>query len=43
MARYAAYAERHAADGAEGRLVSMYKFNESWTSWERHPSGDEVV
>ena len=43
MARYAAYAERHAADGAEGRLVSMYKLNESWTSWERHPNGDEVV
>lgn len=43
MEWYAAYAERHAADGAEGRLVSLYSFSESWTSWERHPAGDEVV
>lgn len=40
---YGAYSERHAADGAEGRLVSMYAFGESWTSWEMHPNGDEVV
>jgi quercetin dioxygenase-like cupin family protein len=40
---YGPYSERHAADGAEGRLVSMYTFNESWTSWEMHPKGDEVV
>ncbi|MFT4027890.1 MAG: cupin domain-containing protein [Novosphingobium sp.] len=39
----AAYAERHAGDGAEGRLVSMHAFSESWTSWEMHPAGDEVV
>jgi quercetin dioxygenase-like cupin family protein len=37
------YAERHAADGHEGRLVSLYSFSESWTSWERHPVGDEAV
>lgn len=43
MEWYAAYAERNAADGAEGRLVSQYSFSESWTSWERHPVGDEVV
>ena len=40
---YAAYAERHGGDGAEGRLVSMYRFTESWTSWEMHPAGAEVV
>lgn len=40
---YMAYGERHAADGAEGRLVNMFTFTESWTSWEMHPRGDEVV
>jgi quercetin dioxygenase-like cupin family protein len=43
MAWYAAYAERSAADGAEGRLVSLYTFREGWTSWERHPAGDELA
>ena len=43
MEWYAAYAERHAADGAEGRLVSLYTFSEPWESWEMHPAGDEVV
>jgi quercetin dioxygenase-like cupin family protein len=43
MQWYAAYAERTAADGSEGRLVSLYSFSESWTSWERHPAGDEAV
>ena len=27
----------------EGRLVSLHRFEESWTSWEMHPAGDEVV
>jgi quercetin dioxygenase-like cupin family protein len=40
---YAGYGARHAADGAEGRLVSMFRFAESWDSWEMHPAGDEVV
>jgi quercetin dioxygenase-like cupin family protein len=40
---YAAYAERHAVDGAEGRVVSMYTFKESWPIWEIHPRGAEVV
>lgn len=40
---YAAYAERAAADGKEGRLVSAYRFAENWDSWEMHPAGDEVV
>jgi quercetin dioxygenase-like cupin family protein len=43
MAWYAAYGERHAADGTEGRLVSMYEFTESWDSWEMHPNGAEMV
>jgi len=40
---YQAYTERHAADGAEGRLVSMFTFDQPWTSWEMHPNGSEVV
>jgi quercetin dioxygenase-like cupin family protein len=43
MEWYTAYVERHAADGSEGRLVSLFSFSESWTSWERHPAGDEAV
>jgi len=26
-----------------GRLVSAYRFDADWTSWERHPAGDELV
>ncbi|EIZ79251.1 hypothetical protein WSK_2096 [Novosphingobium sp. Rr 2-17] len=40
---YEAYAARTAADGAEGRLVSLYDFSDNWTAWEMHPTGDEVV
>lgn len=40
---YAAYGARHDGDGAEGRLVSMHRFSESWDSWEMHPAGEEVV
>ena len=40
---YADYANRHAKDGAEGRLVSMHTFNRSWDTWEMHPQGSEVV
>ena len=40
---YMEYAERNARDGNEGRLVSMYTFDESWDSWEVHPNGHEVV
>lgn len=43
MEWYAGYADRHAADGTEGRLVSQYSFSESWTSWEVHPHGAELV
>ncbi len=40
---YNAYGERNADDGAEGRLVNLFTFTESWTGWEMHPHGDEVV
>jgi mannose-6-phosphate isomerase-like protein (cupin superfamily) len=43
MAWYADYSARTAADGAEGRLVTMSRFTERWNSWEMHPAGDEVV
>lgn len=43
MEWYAAYGARHAADGFEGRLVSMYTFDEPWDAWEMHPKGHEVV
>lgn len=40
---YAAYGERHHSDGVEGRLVSTFTFNNSWSMWEMHPNGAEVV
>ncbi|NND75084.1 MAG: cupin [Ilumatobacter sp.] len=43
MEWYGGYSERHAADGAEGRLVTMHTFDESWDVWEMHPVGSEVV
>ncbi len=43
MEWYAGYGERHEGDGAEGRLVSMFTFTESWDMWEMHPNGSEVV
>lgn len=43
MEWYAGYMERHADDGIEGRLMSMYTFTEDWDSWEMHPKGAEVV
>lgn len=43
MSWYEAYVGRHAADDAEGRLVSLHTFSEPWQVWERHPHGSEVV
>jgi mannose-6-phosphate isomerase-like protein (cupin superfamily) len=40
---YERYGAAHASDGADGRLVSMNDFTESWTTWEVHPEGDELV
>jgi quercetin dioxygenase-like cupin family protein len=38
-----AYTERTAADGSDGRLVCVVAQDESWTTWERHPAGEELV
>lgn len=43
MEWYARYGERNAADGVEGRLVTMHSFSRPWDSWEMHPKGDELV
>lgn len=40
---YESYGARHEGDGAEGRLVSMYRFTDDWEAWEVHPHGSEVV
>jgi mannose-6-phosphate isomerase-like protein (cupin superfamily) len=40
---YEDYGARHANDLEEGRLVSLFRFEEPWTSWEIHPAGEEVV
>lgn len=39
----AAYGERTASDGDEGRLVFLDTQASSWDSWERHPAGEEMV
>ena len=43
MTWYERYGERVAADGVEGRLVTIFSFAEPWSSWEVHPSGHELV
>ena len=43
MQWYDGYGQRHADDGAEGRLVAMHTFTSDWDSWEVHPNGHEVV
>lgn len=43
MEWFGAYMARHAADGAEARLVSQSTFTEDWDVWEMHPEGAEVV
>lgn len=40
---YEAYGARHADDGVEGRLVSLFTFDASWDAWEVHPNGSELV
>ena len=37
------YGARFAADGDEGRLVTVEPMSGSWDAWERHPAGEEVV
>lgn len=43
MEWYEDYIARHGGDGAEGRLVSLYRFAAPWDSWEMHPAGAELV
>lgn len=40
---YQRYGDQTAADGAEGRLVSLHTFTEPWPTWEVHPEGEELV
>jgi len=40
---YESYLSRHEGDGAEGRLVAMETYTDSWGAWEMHPNGDELV
>jgi mannose-6-phosphate isomerase-like protein (cupin superfamily) len=37
------YERATASDGDEGRLVTMSSQHDTWTTWERHPAGAEVV
>jgi uncharacterized cupin superfamily protein len=37
------YEETTASDGDEGRLVTLNLQDETWTHWECHPAGDELV
>jgi quercetin dioxygenase-like cupin family protein len=43
MQWYDEYGARHDSDGKEGRLVSMFTFEQPWDTWEMHPEGGEVV
>lgn len=43
MSWYEDYEARHAADGAEARIVALHSFSEPWPMWEMHPKGSEVV
>ena len=43
MSWFAAYAARREAQGDDGWLVMQHEFNESWSDWEIHPAGSEVV
>lgn len=40
---YEQYERSTVDDGPDGRLVSWHRFDESWTTWEMHPAGDEIV
>jgi mannose-6-phosphate isomerase-like protein (cupin superfamily) len=43
MEWYVDYGARHTEDGADGRLLSCFRFTEDWAGWEMHPAGAEVV
>lgn len=37
------YSASHSDDGDEGRLVMVGDISSTWSVWERHPAGEEVV
>ena len=37
------YGDEFAGDGDDGRMVCVFPQGETWTTWERHPAGEEVV
>jgi quercetin dioxygenase-like cupin family protein len=37
------YAAAVSEDGPEGRMVMVFEGSRSWDTWERHPTGNEVV
>jgi uncharacterized cupin superfamily protein len=37
------YEQRFKSDGVDGRLVTVSPQESTWTYWERHPAGDEIV
>jgi quercetin dioxygenase-like cupin family protein len=37
------YTQETEADGDDGRLVTISPSEVTWTSWERHPAGEELV
>ncbi|MGH9297690.1 MAG: hypothetical protein ACRDZP_06910, partial [Acidimicrobiales bacterium] len=39
----AKYEESFASDGDEGRIVVLGAESETWSFWERHPAGEELV
>jgi len=43
MEWYQRYGESVAADGPDGRLVTIHTFREPWPTWEMHPKGEELV
>jgi len=43
MSWYERYGVLSASDGAEGRLVMLHHYEESGSTWEVHPHGEELV
>ena len=37
------YEQSFATDGADGRMVCVFPQPRTWTTWERHPAGEELV
>jgi uncharacterized cupin superfamily protein len=37
------YRDEFKADGDDGRMVCVFPQGETWSTWERHPAGEELV